>query len=68
MEAWNRVDAFVEIGTPENANAVFERFQNTDINIFSQKRGWARVESIDDIPVSYKEGGIFISSKPVMPW
>ena len=68
LEAWNRVDAFVEIGTPENANAVFERFQNTDINIFSQKRGWARVESIEDIPVSYKEGGIFISSKPVMPW
>lgn len=68
IEAWKRVDAFVEIGTPENAGAVFERFNKTGVNIFSQKRGWARVESIEHVPVTYKEGGIFISAKPVMPW
>jgi FkbM family methyltransferase len=68
IEAWKRVDAFVEIGTPENARAVFERFQKSEVNIFSQKRGWARVEEIEDVPVTYKEGGIFISAKPVMPW
>jgi FkbM family methyltransferase len=68
VDAWKRVDAFVEIGTPENARAVFDRFVGTGINIFAQKRGWARVESIDDVPFSYKEGGIFVSAKPVMPW
>jgi FkbM family methyltransferase len=68
IEAWNRVDAFVEIGTPENASDVFERFYKTGVNIFSQKRGWSCVEKIEDVPATYKEGGIFISAKPVMPW
>jgi FkbM family methyltransferase len=68
VDVWNRVDAFVEIGTPENAHAVFDHFSGTGVNIFSQKRGWARVESIDDVPISYKEGGVFVSAKPVMPW
>lgn len=68
VDVWKRVDAFVEIGTPENAHAVFDHFSGTGINIFSQKRGWARVESIDDVPISYKEGGVFVSAKPVMPW
>jgi FkbM family methyltransferase len=68
IEAWSRVDAFVEIGTPENARDVFERFHKTGVNIFSQKRGWSCVEKIEDVPATYKEGGIFISAKPVMPW
>lgn len=68
IDAWKRVDAFVEIGTPENAHAVYERFYDTDVNIFSQKQGWARVESLVDVPVTYKEGGVFISTKTVMPW
>jgi FkbM family methyltransferase len=67
-EVWKRVDAFVEIGTPENAQAVFDRFAGTGINIFSQKRGWARAQTLDDVPFSYKEGGVFVSAKPVMPW
>jgi len=66
--AFATVDAFVEVGTPESARVVFDRFKGSSINVFAQKRGWARVESLDDIPVSYKEGGIFISSKEHMPW
>ena len=67
-DAWTRVDAFVEIGTSENARAVFERFAGTEVNIFSQKLGWACAESIADLPASYKEGGVFVSKKTVMPW
>lgn len=65
---WAKVDAFVEIGTPENARAVFDRFNGTGVNMFSQKRGWAPVSSLADVPLSYKEGGVFLSTKPVMPW
>ena len=68
LDVWTRVDGFVEIGTPENAQAVFEHFAGSGVNIFSQKRGWGRVYSIDDMPFSYKEGGLFVSTKPVMPW
>jgi FkbM family methyltransferase len=68
LDVWKRVDAFVEIGTPENARVVFDHFAGTGVNIFSQKRGWNRIVSIDDVPLSYKEGGVFVSAKPVMPW
>lgn len=68
IEAWQKVDAFVEIGTPENARLVFDRFAGTSVNIFSQKCGWSRVETIDNMPHSYKEGGVFVSTKSVMPW
>lgn len=67
-EDWHRVDAFVEIGTPENAKAVYDRFAGSDVHIFAQKRGWARVRSIADVPISYKEGGVFVSAKDAMPW
>ncbi|KZR90584.1 Methyltransferase domain protein [Synechococcus sp. MIT S9508] len=68
IEAWKKVDAFVEIGTAENAHLVYQRFDNTGVNIFSQKCGWAPVKTIEDMPRSYKEGGVFVSSKSVMPW
>ena len=68
IDEWKRVDAFVEIGSPENARLVYDHFSGTGINIFSQKCGWARAESLDSIPFSYKEGSVFISNKPVMPW
>ena len=68
IEAWSKLDAFVEIGTDENARAIFKRFDGTSVNIFSQKLGWSKVISIQDLPVSYKEGGIFISAKASMPW
>jgi FkbM family methyltransferase len=68
IEAWQKVDAFVEIGTPKNARLVFDRFAGTGVNIFSQKCGWTRVETIDNMPHGYKEGGVFVSAKSVMPW
>lgn len=68
LEQWKSVDAMVEIGTPENAQEIFSRFDKTGVNIFVQKRGWARAASLADIPTTYKEGSVFISCKPAMPW
>ena len=68
IDVWKRVDAFVEIGTEENAHLIYDYFSGTGVNIFSQKLGWARAESVNDVPFSYKEGGIFVSAKQVMPW
>lgn len=67
-DAWQRADAFVEIGSTENAHAVFEHFSRSSVNLFAQKHGWAKVELLDKMPTSYKEGGIFVSAKPSMPW
>lgn len=68
IDAWKHIDAFVEIGSPENARAIFDRFSGTGVNLFAQKTGWARVQELEQVPVSYKEGGVFISFKDSMPW
>jgi hypothetical protein len=68
VDAWKRIDAFVEVGTPENAEAIHGRFSKSGVNIFSQKNGWRMVKSPADMPASYKQGGIFISAKSSMPW
>ena len=67
-EFWNSLDAFVEIGSNENAEYIYKLFLNSDINIFSQKIGWKIVSNMLELPVNYKEGSIFISAKRIMPW
>lgn len=67
-ENWINTDAIVEIGSLNNAQKVFEYFNNTDINLFSQKTAWNKVSSLDDMPLSYKDGSLFISLKDTMPW
>lgn len=66
--SWLHVDAFVEIGTSDNARSVFSRFRGKDVRVFAQKIGWKEVVEFSEMPLSYKEGSVFISTKPVMPW
>ena len=65
---WRTLDAFVEVGTPENAAVIFDLFADGRANIFTQKTGWNKIDRIADMPVSYREGGIFLSAKPTMRW
>jgi FkbM family methyltransferase len=65
---WNGTDMMLEIGSEENAVAVFEHLQKIGVNSFSQKNGWALVKKLSDIPTSYKEGSLFISVKEKMNW
>jgi hypothetical protein len=58
----------VEIGNAGNAEAVFEHFQSIGVGMFSQKCGWNRVLKIADVPTSHREGSLFITAKPAMPW
>jgi FkbM family methyltransferase len=67
-EHWQSVDMMCEIGSVENAASVFEHFRSIGINTFAQKIGWAKVERLEDMPVSYRDGSLFISAKAEMPW
>lgn len=67
-ELMQKLDIMVEIGNPENAKAVFAHFQAIGIGMFAQKIGWGRVQSLSDVPTSHREGSLFISAKPAMPW
>lgn len=63
-----KLDIMVEIGNAENAKAVFAHFQSIGIGMYAQKIGWNRVQKLEDVPTSHREGSLFISAKPAMPW
>jgi len=61
IKAFDTMDMVLEVGSVRSAEIIFNRF-NT-LNMLSQKLGWLPVVGIDDIPVSYKEGSLFISGR-----
>lgn len=65
---FENMDMMVEVGNVKNANAIYDHLSSIGINAFSQKTGWQPARSRSDMPVNYKEGSLFISRKPVMPW
>jgi len=67
-EQWRSLDMIAEIGSEENAGAIFDHFSAIGVNLFAQKSSWKRVESLDDMPTSYHDGSLFISSRAEMPW
>lgn len=42
--------------------------QRIGVNLFSQKNSWKRVDRLDHVPFSFKEGSLFTSSKEEMLW
>lgn len=68
LEQWTHTDAIVEVGSINNAQAIYSYFAKSEIRLFAQKLGWRRVTGIAEMPSSYKEGSLFISAKPQMPW
>ena len=67
-EHWSGTDMMVEVGTPENAEAIHAHLRELKLNAFAQKLGWARVEPLADMPTSYREGSLFITARPTMHW
>jgi FkbM family methyltransferase len=65
---WRKTDMMVEVGSAENAHAIFEHLKMLGVNAFSQKLGWQQVVSLEDMATSYKEGSLFLSTKSSMPW
>jgi FkbM family methyltransferase len=62
------LDMVCEVGTPENAEVIWNHFNGSGVNLFSQKTGWGRVTDLDGMPRSYKEGSLFLSCRDEMPW
>ena len=65
---WLTTDAMIEVGSNKNAELIYNFFESEKINLFSQKNSWHKVEKFENMPVSYKDGSLFISSKPFVPW
>jgi FkbM family methyltransferase len=60
---WENSDALVEVGSYQNAKAIFTHFKQLNINMYSQKNRWRKIETFAEMPISYKEGTLFVSLK-----
>lgn len=65
FEIWNNCDTFIEIHDEENRKVIWECLSRK-INIFTQKRNWKIAETLEDLPISNKEGYIFVSKNKIM--
>jgi FkbM family methyltransferase len=65
---WDGLDVMVEIGTPLNADIVFQHFDAMNVGMFPQKLNWTRAQRAEDLPTSHREGSLFISRKVAAPW
>jgi FkbM family methyltransferase len=65
---WRSTDMMLEVGSPENAAAIHSHLGKLQVNAFAQKLGWQRVQSLTDMPTSYKDGSLFITRSDHMPW
>jgi FkbM family methyltransferase len=67
-DRWSRFDVMVEIGTPENAAALFDHLNAIGVGLYPQKIGWERATKIGDLPTSHREGSLFVSKRHGLPW
>lgn len=67
-ETWAHFDAMVEVGTPENAAALFGHFQALGVRLFAQKTGWSEATRVEHLPTSYREGSLFVTARSGLPW
>jgi FkbM family methyltransferase len=65
---WLTTDAVLEVGTPDNAAAIWRHLAHTGVSMFAQKIGWSRVLRLEDMPTGYREGSLFLTGKDAMPW
>ena len=67
-QIWLNTDALVEVGTFENAQAIYKYFIDTGVKMVSQKYRWSQVEEPANIPTSHREGSLFFTEKSIMQW
>lgn len=65
---WKNTDMILEIGSDENAKVVFDHLKKIGVNCFSQKINWERVNIVEEMPFSYRDGSLFISLSSSMNW
>ena len=61
-------DYILEINNNKNALKIFNLSKKNKTNIFSQKIGWKKVGSINDLPIHHTEGSIIITYQKYLDW
>lgn len=64
---WSATDAFMEVGSRENRDSVYESVQRLSLEAYSQKIGWRRAMNKEDLPEHHSEGSVFLTSRSGSP-
>ena len=56
-------DFLIEISSEKNKEAIWNLKKKYNLKVYSQKNFWQKVNKIENLPDSYKEGTVFISEK-----
>jgi FkbM family methyltransferase len=64
---WENLEVMLEIGSDANAAAIFDYAKSAGVNLFTQKTGWRRAQTLADLPTSYKQGSAFLTAQDAMP-
>ena len=56
-------DFICEIGSKKNARKIYQKLKKEKIKSYAQKINFRKVKNLSDLPTSYKEGSLFISSE-----
>ena len=67
-ENWSGTDVMLEVGSEENALLIWQHMNKLGLSAYAQKNQWARVNSTEEMPVSYKEGSLFITRSSLSPF
>ena len=67
-EHWLSTDALVEVENKGNAASIYRHFTTLGVQLFSQKTNWQLVHNVNDVPTSYHEGTLFVTSRSKIPW
>lgn len=65
---WEHTDIMLEVGTRENAAAIFEHLRGLGLHAFAQRLGWQEVRRADEMPASYKQGSLLITARADFTW
>ncbi|RJQ11485.1 MAG: FkbM family methyltransferase [Dehalococcoidia bacterium] len=64
---WAGTDAVMEVGTRENAEAIYRHLSSLGVSMYPQRLGWLRAESASDLPAGWRDGSLFVSAER-LPW
>lgn len=65
---WKDFDAMIEVGNEQNAALIFAHFQTIKVGLYAQKASWKKVETLEEMPTSHRDGSLFISSRGKINW
>jgi len=64
----NHVDVICEVGNNVNASEIWTFLRGQALRPYSQKCNWLKSQAPEDLPQSYKDGSLFLTTKSRMTW